>query len=822
MQPFKTTHFCGTRAAPIAQAAFIACLAIAGVAALPTQKAFAQTSQSQAYQIPSGSLDQVLNRFAASSGITLAINGELTQGKTSEGLHGQYSVEQGLQEILRNTDLQAVPNASGSYSLRQVTQIQSATSSTSLPEVSVSAAAISGAPTEDSGSYTTDAIRVFKGTQSIRRTPQPVTVVTNAVLKEQALGDVQQVLIHAAPGVTINYSDSERVAYYARGYEIDGFQINGMPSYRGGSAMLQTDTITLDRIEVLRGAAGLLRGSGNPSATVNMVRKMPTSTFQGNASVSVGSWNKRRADLDISGPLNEAGTLRGRLIAAAENKHFFQDVRHDNRRVLYGVVQADISPRDVVTAGLEYATQNATGAWGNLPAAPDGSQLNLPRSTYLGAAWNEWNREKKEVFFEYEHFFDNEWELKAAVSHNRSDLNNFRQSYFTQSTTNPYAGTMEASIYKGAGVYQTSGSVNANGPFELLGRKHELMLGIESQRVRDNGFGYGWWGMSKVEIPDIRQWNPYTDIPFPSPEGEPTYYGHTFTRQHGAYAATRLSVTDDLTAILGARLSWWSYQAPSTPANDYSINREVTPYYGLVYDVSPNWSAYASYSKIFTPQRAFNTAGKILDPIEGQAYEAGLKGELMDGRLNATFAVFRINNVGKAVDDTSSADPCLPNYTTGYCKISGGKTRSQGFEVELQGQLTPQWNILGGYTNTHTRYVRDSTASNVGQPLRTLDPRQLLRLYSSYQLSGKLSGLTLGGGVQIQSEKYATARGVTYRQGGLALYNAMASYQINPKMSVQLNVNNIFDKVYYAQIGSGINNYYGEPRSWQLTLRAHF
>ncbi|THU02898.1 TonB-dependent siderophore receptor [Lampropedia puyangensis] len=776
----------------------------------------------QHFAIEAGPLAQVLPRFAAQAGVQLSADAQLTQGLHSAGVQGPHSVASGFAQLLQGTALEVVQQVNGIYVLQGIPAPRSNASAmgNTLPEVVVSAQA--SPRTENSGAYGGTAITAFKGTQDLRHTPQPVTVVSRQQMEEQAMTNLQDVLTTAAPGVTINYVDSERISFYARGHQIDSMQVDGLSDYQAGISGIQTDTAVLDRVEVIRGANGLMRGAGNPSATVNVVRKMPTHAFQSQVAAIVGSRDKRRGEFDISGPLNAAGTVRGRFVAAGENKNLMQTVRHDNRRVLYGVLQADLAPETELTAGWQYSRMNATGALGSLPTHPDGSQLGLPRQTYIGASWSQADRDKHETFFDLKHALRNGWDLKLMGSWSQTGLKSYRQSYFTPNPSNPYAGEMTASVYGGMAVTQGNLGFTANGPFELAGRKHELVLGTDLQRVRDNGFGYGWSSQITVDVDDIRTLDPYNDIPMPVISGEPTRYAPSYTRQRGAFATARLSLTDPLTAIVGARVSWWNYQVPATPSRNYAVNREVTPYLGLVYDVSQDWSLYAAYTEIFKPQQAFNAAGNIIAPVRGENYETGIKGDLMDGRLQASLSVFRINNIGKAVDDTATPDPCLPSYTTGYCKMAGGKTRSQGWEAELQGQITPRWNLSGSYTNTSTKYLRDSTASNVGKPLRSLDPKHILRLYSSYRFDGALSGLTLGGGVQAQSDKYATTRGVTYRQGGLALYSAMAKYAFNKDWSMQLNVNNLFDKVYYMQVGSGINNYYGDSRSWQLSLNARF
>ncbi|THT97474.1 TonB-dependent siderophore receptor [Lampropedia puyangensis] len=777
------------------------------------------------YAVAAGPLSQVLLGFAAEAGVQISVNQELVAGRSSAGVQGAYTVDGALAALLQGSGFEAVAQGSKRYTLRPVETVSGAQAAgvvegKALPAVTVTGARLNSS-TEGSQSYAATTIDAFKSSQSIRRTPQPVTVVTRQQLDDQATTDLNAVM-YATPGVTVDYTDSERLSYYARGHQIDRVQFDGVSLDMGGSAFVQTDMAVIDHMEVVRGATGLLRGAGKPSAAVNLVRKKPTADFKASAELTLGSWDKRRIVGDVSGKLNEDASVRGRVVVVADDKDFFQKARYEEKKVFYGVLEADLADRTLLRAGYQYTDLNASGAWGNLPRDFDGSSLDLPRNTYLGAAWNQWDRFNTDAFVELEHAFDNDWSLKLAGSHKLLKLKDFKQTYFARPTgaTNPYLFNVTTSIYDGDISMQSALSADLNGPVEILGRRHELMFGADVQRVKKRG-SIGMGNQTPVNGVDIRDWDPYTGIPAPTFEisGNAT---NNYTRQKATYGAARLSVSDPLTVIVGSRLTWWEYEAPASATTSYKISREWTPYMGVVYDLNDQWSVYGSYTEIFEPQRAYDGNGQILDPMRGESYEAGLKGEWFDGRLNAGLSLFRVNNVGKAMDDESTPNPCMPNYTSGYCKLAGGKTRSEGFELELAGEIAKGWNLSTGYTHTRTEYLRDSSANNVGKPLRTHDPRHLFKLFNSYRFQGALSGLTLGAGVQAQSEISASSGGITYRQGGYAIYNAMAQYQFNRDWSVQLNINNVFDKVYYKKIGGGISNYYGDPRNAMVTLRAQF
>lgn len=692
----------------------------------------------------------------------------------------------------------------------------------------VSTVTVTGAlDREGENSFAAKKATLFKGVQDIRDIPQPVTVLTRQFLDDRVLPDLQEVMKNT-PGVTVDYTDSERVGYYARGYAIDALQIDGLTMNQGGSIFVQPDTAVLERVEILRGASGMLRGSGNPSATVNLVRKRPTDSFQASAGLTLGSWDRRRLEADVSSPLNASGSIRGRVVAVKDKKEFFQKARKEDREVLYAVVEADLAPNTLLSASLQHTDLGATGAWGNLPSALNGSPLNLPRDTYLGAASNFWNRYNDQAMLELEHRFGNGWNVKLDASYTGLHMKpgGFKQTSFSRtSTTNPYLANVSTSVYSGDTSNQRVLSGVANGPFRLFGREHRLTVGAESLDVDTIGTS-GYFNINPRTNVDIRTWNPYTSYPeaFYAPGNGSAYVAPgTETSQKGVYATTRLSLADPLALLLGTRASWWDYQVPSAPAGNYRIEREITPYAGITYDITNNVNAYASYTEIFSPQNYKDRSGSILAPVRGEDYEAGLKGTFLGGRLNASLALFRINNNGKAAQDLASGTPCLPWYPAGYCYVAGGKQRSEGFEAEVSGEILPGWQVMGGYTNTRTRYLSDSTAANVGQPLRSIDPKHLLRVFTSYRAGGALRGWTVGGGASVQSDTYVKSGVLTARQGGYAVFNAMAAYRFDKTWSAQVNVNNLFDKLYYAKyVTTGFSNYYGDPRNVLVSLRAAY
>lgn len=797
----------------------------ANLPAMASAASNASSQQARQWNIAAGPLAPALDQLARQGGLNLSYDAASLQGKTTRGVSGNYDSSQALAQLLQGSGVQVMAQGANSFLLIPAVDTGGALE---LGATDISSNRL-GETTEHSGSYTTGAVTIGKMPQSLRHTPQSVSVISRQRLDDQNITNLTT-LLEQTPGVVVNYTDSERVNYYSRGYAIDAIQYDGATVVQGsgGGSFIQSDAAIIDRAEILRGATGMLRGAGNPSGTVNLVRKRPTRDFQASGTVTYGSWDAQRYVADISGPLTDSGNLRGRMIAVHDDKDFFQDTRMERKEVFYGVLSADLSDSTTLTGGLEYTKLDATGAWGNLPAGYDGKPLPLSRDTYLGADWNRWDRDNLQTFAELEHVFDNDWTLKlmATLTQFHLDDHGFKQTYFTRTPDirnpgrNPYLMDYQVTEGDGGESKQTNLSATLNGPFELLGREHELMVGIE--RIRNDATASAT-NFTPSGTFDIRYWDPKTSLAEPSINitARPVL---TRTTQEAAHATWRISLADPLTAVIGARINWYDYEQENNTKSSgkFSVDQKIVPYAALIYDLNQNFSLYSSYTEIFNPLTATDASGAVLDPVTGEAYEMGIKGEFYDGRLNTSFALFRINQVGNALDDTSSPNPCLPNYTTGYCKVAAGKNRSDGFEIEVSGEVLPGWQVSGGYTYTTTEYLKD-TVGNTGAPIRTTDPKRQLKLFTSYRLPGEFSAWTIGGGVQAQSDIYSRSGSMEATQSGYAVYNAMLGYRFNDNYSLQLNANNLFDKHYYRQIGTTPTAYYwGDPRNMAVTLRGTF
>lgn len=781
------------------------------------------------FEVHAGPLAPALADFAADAGVSLSAPPELVRGMTSPGLSGSYAVPEGLARLLAGTGLEAVPSGDKAWLLRRKPAPDApstdATGST-LPEVRVTAQGPRNGTTEGTGSYTAGPSSSATGLSlSPRETPQTVTVVTRQQMDDQGSLNVSDVM-ERAPGITVQSYDSERWSFSARGFAVTNFQYDGVSKDYDGVydwGATNGDMAIYDRVEIVKGATGLMSGTGDPSAAVNFIRKRPTQSFAGSVAASLGSWQSARTELDLSGPLNESGSVRGRFVGAYQDRESYLDHYRQKKSVAYGVIEADLSRDTLLTLGMDYQNTDPRGStWTGFPIFfSDGSRTDWSRSFNPATTWSRRELETRNLFATLEHRLADDWRLKLTVNNQESK---HRSLLGSASGGNPDPVTGEG-MYLFSGDFrgnrtQDTANASVTGSYELGGRRHDLMFG-------------GMWSNTRTDGPWSESLYPFLTGSiftwtgsFPQPEFPPIASYDDRDRQTAVYGATRLRPTDALSVILGARVTrvtasdTRTYVDGVTAPLSSSLKESgvTTPYAGVVVDLDPTWSAYASYTSIFSPQSLMDVNRQYLPPIEGRSVEAGIKGEFLDGRLNASLAAFQIkqDNVAEYVDFVDGESV--------YRAVQG--VTSKGIEAEVNGQIAPGWNLQAGYTYNH---VRDAEGERVyGATLMASQPAQMLRLSTSYRLPGAWQKLTIGGGVSWQSAFYgkvwnpAAGDYAIIEQKPYALVALMARYEFSQQLSATLNINNVFDKKYYAGMGLFETGFYGAPRNAMLTMRYQF
>ncbi|HID9893744.1 TPA: Fe(3+)-pyochelin receptor FptA [Pseudomonas aeruginosa] len=644
-----------------------------------------------------------------------------------------------------------------------------------------------------------------------RELPQSASVIDHERLEQQNLFSLDEAM-QQATGVTVQPFQLLTTAYYVRGFKVDSFELDGVPALLGNTASSPQDMAIYERVEILRGSNGLLHGTGNPAATVNLVRKRPQREFAASTTLSAGRWDRYRAEVDVGGPLSASGNVRGRAVAAYEDRDYFYDVADQGTRLLYGVTEFDLSPDTLLTVGAQYQHIDSITNMAGVPMAKDGSNLGLSRDTYLDVDWDRFKWDTYRAFGSLEQQLGGGWKGKVSAEYQEADSRlRYAGSFGAIDPQTGDGGQLMGAAYKFKSI-QRSLDANLNGPVRLFGLTHELLGGVTYAQGETRQDTARFLNLPNTPV-NVYRWDPH-GVPRPQ-IGQYTSPGTTTTTQKGLYALGRIKLAEPLTLVVGGRESWWDQD---TPATRFKPGRQFTPYGGLIWDFARDWSWYVSYAEVYQPQADRQTwNSEPLSPVEGKTYETGIKGELADGRLNLSLAAFRID-----LENNPQEDPDHPGPPNNPFYISGGKVRSQGFELEGTGYLTPYWSLSAGYTYTSTEYLKDSQ-NDSGTRYSTFTPRHLLRLWSNYDLPWQERRWSVGGGLQAQSNYSVDYRGVSMRQGGYALVNMRLGYKIDEHWTAAVNVNNLFDRTYYQSLSNpNWNNRYGEPRSFNVSLRGAF
>lgn len=792
------------RPATLATAIALACTGAA--MALASQAATAAEAIAH-YDIASGPMEQTLRQIARQSARSIVADPALVRGKSGAAVRGDFSPEAAVQQALRGSSLQLRVTANGTLTLEPAVSGDTL----QLGATSVVGQAL-GEVTENTGSYTTGSMSsATKFQASARETPQSVTVVTRQRMDDQNMQSLEDISTNT-PGLTLRRTGGERPEFYSRGSAVENIMIDGLPiAY--DSDTLGTSTLAMfDRVEVVRGASGLMVGSGNPSGTLNLVRKRPTVEPQVSISAGAGSWDNYRTEIDASSKLNQAGTVRGRVVAAFQDKNSFTDSYSSKRQLLYGISEFDLSEATTLTLGGYYNREDNPGAdWNGLPTQVDGGFLPLSRSSRLTPTWTYWDKKNQSLFAEIEHRFDNDWKLRVNTTWLKSNLEMLGGSFYRDATD---------TLHLNAGRYsyehsQKSIDGYARGPFSLFGATHELVVGASYRREDTNDGPGGGPDENFNYLVDPLNFD-YKAVP--KPQIVYNWSRKGLVDQTSTYAALRFNLRDDLKLILGSRLDWYEHDIKTVSGTyafgePYKATRELTPYAGVIYDLNDTYSVYASWTRIFQPQEYEDSSGGILEPVTGTNIETGLKAEYFDGALNASAAIFQLNqeNLAKSL----AFSQCLQGQDA--CYEASGEVRTRGIEFELSGAVAPGWQASAGYTYAAAEYVKGVDQAQKGDRYDSDSPYNLFKLATSYQLSGALDRWTVGGAFRSQSRTYTS---FNVKQGGYSITDLMTSYRLTDNLKVQANMNNVFDKRYYQSISNSAGaNLFGDPRNLMFTVK---
>ncbi|MBV7255269.1 TonB-dependent siderophore receptor [Pacificimonas sp. WHA3] len=636
---------------------------------------------------------------------------------------------------------------------------------------------------------------------TIKDTPQSVTIIERDFLDDFGLDNINDVLT-LATGVNVERVETDRTYFNARGFDIKSMQVDGIGLPFLYEVTGQVDTALFERIEIVKGANGLLTGTGTPSGTINFIRKRPTNDFQMQVSATAGSWDHFRGDVDISGPVSGDGTWSARFVGALETKDSYLDNYSNDRKVLYGIVDGGIGDNGVLTLGITHQDSRSGGVmWGALPTVfSDGTQTDYPVSSSTAQDWTYWNTKRTTAFAEIDFALSDRWTLRsiATLDYGREDS----ALFYTYGAPDPQTGLGLFGFPAGYSYDVDRKLFDANlvGDISIGGREHDLVLGVnyaDADNIysespidfSDPGFGPqpafpGWTGQESPEPTFM----------------DPIVQGDWNDKHFRAFAVGNFSLSDALNVIAGL-----NFVSVDSSGSFFGGSRDVkedkvSPYVGVTYAVTPEINLYASYSDIFQPQPELGAGLVPLGSAKGKSYEAGIKAGLFNDKLLLTAAVFRAEQQNYAEYLTADAG-------TGVRIYEGNDIDSKGFEFEIVGNITDRWYVRGGYTHV------DLKEPGVGDT-RTFIPTDTANVSTTFE---PIDNLKFGGSLRWQSRATYDNGFTRYSQDPYAVASVFGSYMFSQRLNLTVNVNNIFDTKYYQSLYWD-QAFYAAPRQASASL----
>ncbi|MEN8406580.1 TonB-dependent siderophore receptor [Acinetobacter seifertii] len=696
-----------------------------------------------------------------------------------------------------------------SLSIAQLCCISSAfadtdTSSTTLATIKVKAQQASDQTYKvDSSSSAT------RSEIALKDTPQSVSVVTQKVIEDIGATRLIEAL-DLAGGVTRanNFGGQGLTGFNLRGFTSGEFYRNGFPINRGYPNV--PDSNTIERIDVLRGPSSSLYGRGDPGGTFNLISKTPKSEQQTTLGAQLNSEGLYRTTVDTTGTVPNAENVGYRLNVIAEGGDSYRDHVESKRYGIAPVIQWQASDTTKLTFEADILRNQHPLDRGQTRYAGQKSFISSP-DTYLWETGKDNNRlynDNNMAQLRVEHELGNDWKLNAGVQY----LNGKLHGYAVEANGIQKDGeTLGRNYnYRELKWQDTDAQINLTGKFQFLGLANTLVTGLEYENYDYKSYiirSSGDVGSYPINI-----YNPVLGQPLPE-----LYRVTTHDRENlkttALFLQDQVDLNERLSALLGLRFEHYEHDyknlLPNT-ANWNTGHNAFIPRLGLVYKASDDLSIYSNAAKSFKPNTGASRNGDGFDPEEGLAYELGFKWQALDNMLSIDSAIFYVNK-----ENVLTLDPVDSAY-----KVAAGKVRSQGIELNVAGQITPAWKIIGGYAYTDAEVTKDNSLQK-GTTLANI-PKNSFNLLNIYEFQdGPLQGLGLGINQKYIDKRAGQTANSTYTMKGYAVTDLVSYYQASPKLRINLDLKNLFDKV-YDESAFNLYAYPGESRTVQLGMSYTF
>lgn len=758
--------------------------------ATDTGSASAQAAEERQYNIEGGPLDAVLNRFALAAGIELSVSSELTQGKTSPGLNGQYTTEEGLRQLLAGSGLDARFTGADRVTLARETA-QANGGETSLQTIEV-------VGREITSDFADSTFAATKTQTHILDVPQTVNAVTKEVIDEQNLLALNDVAPFVAGMNEFSVYDDLTI----RGFRnSDARRVNGLRIYN--NYWTQPYIANVERVEVIKGPSAVLYGEATPGGVVNLVTKKPLAEsrheVRGDLGTFGGGDNQGLLAVDTTGPINDSGTLLYRFNASKWDHDSFRTEIFDEGYSLSPSLSWVPSEDTRLNLELSYTSRETVLDRGQ-PNLADASDLGaVPIDVSVTQPGDGFETEDFSAALSLDQALSEQWRLSSALQYHSYD-EGLREHRVSESLP---SGSEYNVLYgeRDTEAETLSGTVYATGKFETGNLAHELVIGADAMRQEKESLDHQAYDVFVFDVLDPENISrPVDSYPLVDPWGP---WGEDNER-------TGLFVQDQVTLgdwdfLAGLRYSSFSTQPVGGEENS---DNDLAPRLGAVYRYTDDLSFYGTYAEGFEPNFGYTTAeGGPFGPTTSRLFEVGVKHLAFGGDLLFTAALYHIIN-----DDIVTWDDVVGG--SGVYR-QRGQEQSTGLELEAIGNLTDRLSIIANYAYNNAEVTEDEEAENVGKTKEGA-PHHAATLWGKYDLG---SGFAVGAGAEYVGERETFQEG--FKLPDYTLYSAGVFYE-KGDVDISLVGKNLTDEEHWTGGYYPGRVYPGDPLKVTLSARYTF
>ncbi|WP_438284223.1 TonB-dependent siderophore receptor [Pseudomonas alabamensis] len=644
---------------------------------------------------------------------------------------------------------------------------------------------------------------------ALHETPQSISVVPRDVLQDTSATRLQDGLDYAGGvGRANNFGGQGLTTLTVRGFTTGEFYRNGFPINRGYPNA--PDANTVERLEVIRGPASTLYGRGDPGGTFNIVSKQPQLDDKVTLGSQVDDQGLRRATLDATGALTQDGALAYRLNVLGEGGESFRDEVDSERYDVAPVLSWQVDEATRIVFEGDFMRNNHPLDRGLTRLPRQAGTASRDTNVWEKGSDNLLHNDNDMAQLRFEHLLNDDWTLAGGVQWLGGSLKgNAVEANGLQADGRTLGRNFN---YRELEWTSRDYQLNLTGHFDTAGLSHTLLTGLEyedydySSIILRSAAGAGAYPVDLFE--------PVLGQPRPALTRTTTHDRENL-KTWAAFVQDQVTLTERLKALAGVRFERFEhdYDDKLSDARDFSNGQNgVTPRVGLMYDLTETLALYATASRSFKPNSGTSLQGGGFDPEKGKSYEVGVKWESLDRQLSVDAAVYHTVKENVLTRD--------PNDPTGTYSVAAGEVRSRGFDLNIAGNLTPEWRVIGGYAYVDAEVTRDNTLAR-GTRLANI-PRNSFSLLNTYEFQdGVAKGLGLGVGFKHVDDRAGQTAASTYTMDHYSVVDLLSFYTVNEHVRLNLDVKNVFNTRY----DEGAFNTYvypGAPRTVQAGVSYTF